>query len=250
MRADTAAIAVTDLSKTYRDVVAVDGVSFSVGRGTIVGLLGGNGAGKTTTIAMIMGLVLPTRGTARVLGVDMAHARHRVLHRINFESPYVEMPKRLTVRQNLKVFGALYGVPDIRARIDALAAELDLTELLDRPAGQLSAGQKTRVALAKALINTPDVLLLDEPTASLDPDTADWVRSRLERYRREHFAAMLLASHNMPEVERLCDSVLMMKAGKIVDQGAPAELIARYGRQTMEEVFLDVARDRRREAAE
>ena len=158
------------------------------------------------------------------------------------------MPKRLTVRQNLKVFGALYNVRNLKERIAELAADLDLVEFLDRPSGQLSAGQKTRVALAKSLINTPDLLLLDEPTASLDPDTADWVRSHLERYRRDRFASILLASHNMPEVERLCDYVLMMKAGKIVDQGAPGELLARYGRQTMEEVFLDVARDRKREA--
>ena len=252
MRADTPAIVVTDLAKTYRDVVAVDGISFSVARGAIVGLLGGNGAGKTTTVAMIMGLVLPTRGTATVLGADMARERYRVLSRINFESPYVEMPKRLTVRQNLKVFGTLYSVDALGERIEALAASLHLKDFLDRPSGQLSAGQKTRVALAKALINSPDVLLLDEPTASLDPDTADWVRSRLEAYRREHHAAILLASHNMPEVERLCDDVLMMKEGKIVDRGAPADLISRYGRQTMEDVFLDVARGRRgsREAAE
>ena len=247
MRAETPAIAVAGLAKSYRAVRAVDGIAFTVARGAIVGLLGGNGAGKTTTIAMIMGLVLPTAGTASVLGADMARERHRVLHRINFESPYVEMPKRLTVRQNLKVFGALYNVRDLKGRIAELATELDLTEFLDRPAGQLSAGQKTRVALAKALINTPDVLLLDEPTASLDPDTADWVRASLERYRKDRFASILLASHNMPEVERLCDDVLMMKGGKIVDRGAPAELIARYGRQTMEEVFLDVARARKRD---
>ncbi len=252
MRAEAPAIAVTGLTKTYREVTAVAGISFSVARGSIVGLLGGNGAGKTTTIAMIMGLVLPTEGTASVLGADMARERHKVLHRVNFESPYVEMPKRLTVRQNLRVFGALYNVRGVAARIDELAAELSLRDFLDRPSGQLSAGQKTRVALAKALINTPDVLLLDEPTASLDPDTADWVRTRLERYRAEHRAAILLASHNMPEVERLCDDVLMMKAGRIVDRGSPAELIARYGRETMEDVFLDVARGRRRdrEAAE
>ena len=250
MRAEAPAIAVTDLTKRYRRITAVDGISFSVPRGSIVGLLGGNGAGKTTTIAMIMGLVLPTTGTAKVLGADMARERHRVLHRLNFESPYVEMPKRLTVRQNLRVFGALYSVPDIKRRIAELASELDLEPLLDRPAGQLSAGQKTRVALTKALVNAPDVLLLDEPTASLDPDTADWVRSRLERYRSERYATILLASHNMPEVERLCENVVMMKEGKIVDQGAPSELIARYGRQTMEDVFLDVARGRDREAAE
>ena len=250
MRAEAPAIAVVELTKTYKQVKAVAGISFAVPRGSIVGLLGGNGAGKSTTIAIIMGLVLPTSGTASVLGADMARERHKVLHRINFESPYVEMPKRLTVRQNLKVFGALYNVQDLGSRIKELAGELDLADFLDRPSGQLSAGQKTRVALAKALVNTPDVLLLDEPTASLDPDTADWVRSHLERYRREHRATILLASHNMPEVERLCDDVLMMKGGAIVDRGAPAELIARYGRQNMEEVFLDVARDRRREAAE
>ena len=250
MRAEAPAIAVTDLTKRYRKITAVDDISFSVPRGSIVGLLGGNGAGKTTTIAMIMGLVLPTKGTAKVLGADMARERHRVLHRLNFESPYVEMPKRLTVRQNLRVFGALYSVPDIKRRIAELARELDLEPLLDRPAGQLSAGQKTRVALAKALVNAPDVLLLDEPTASLDPDTADWVRSRLERYRSERCATILLASHNMPEVERLCENVVMMKEGKIVDHGSPSELIARYGRQTMEDVFLDVARGRDREAAE
>jgi ABC-2 type transport system ATP-binding protein len=247
MRAETPAIAVDDLVKSYGQVEAVRGVSFTVSRGSIVGLLGGNGAGKTTTIAMIMGLVLPSRGAARVLGADMARDRYRVLHRINFESPYVELPKRLTVRQNLKVFGTLYGVPDLVLRIAELAASFELDEFLDRPAGQLSAGQKTRVALAKALINTPDVLLLDEPTASLDPDTADWVRSRLERYRKEHFAAILLASHNMPEVERLCDDVIMMRAGLIVDRGAPADLITRYGRTTMEDVFLDVARGRARD---
>jgi len=250
MRAEAPAIAVTELTKSYGQVMAVDGISFQVARGAIVGLLGGNGAGKTTTIAIIMGLTLPSSGTATVLGADMSRERHRVLHRINFESPYVEMPQRLTVRQNLKVFGALYNVRGLADRIDELAGELDLAALLDRPSGKLSAGQKTRVALAKALINTPDVLLLDEPTASLDPDTADWVRSRLERYRRDHRASILLASHNMPEVERLCDDVLMMKDGKIVDRGSPAELITRYGRQTMEEVFLDVARNRRREAAE
>jgi ABC-2 type transport system ATP-binding protein len=245
MCAELPAIAVADLVKTFGAVSAVDGVNFTVGRGEIVGLLGGNGAGKTTTIAIVMGLTLPTRGSATVLGVDMARERHRVLHRINFESPYVEMPKRLTVRQNLKVFGKLYSVEGLKERIEEIAAALDLGDLLDRASGQLSAGQKTRVALAKALINTPDVLLLDEPTASLDPDTADWVRGHLERYRRERNAALLLASHNMPEVERLCDQVLMLKAGRIVDRGAPAELIARYGRETMEDVFLDVARGRR-----
>ena len=220
-------------------------------RGAIVGLLGGNGAGKTTTIAMIMGLVLPTSGTARVLGVDMARERHKILHRINFESPYVEMPKRLTVRQNLQGFRRALRCRRHQRRKSTSSPPSSISSICStaRPASSRP-GQKTRVALAKALINQPDVLLLDEPTASLDPDTADWVRSHIERYRRERHAAILLASHNMPEVERLCDDVLMMKAGKIVDRGEPAELIARYGRTTMEEVFLDVARDRRKEAAE
>jgi len=239
------AIAVTDLAKTYGGVRAVDGISFAVRQGSVTGLLGGNGAGKTTTIAIIMGLILPTSGTARVLGADMASERHRVLHRINFESPYVELPKRLTVRQNLTVFGRLYGVRELSRRIEELAAELALHEFLDRPAGNLSAGQKTRVALAKALVNRPEVLLLDEPTASLDPDTADWVRSHLEAYRRDRGATILLASHNMVEVERMCDEVIMMRTGRIVDTGSPRALIGRYGRRTLEEVFLDIARRRR-----
>jgi ABC-2 type transport system ATP-binding protein len=239
------AIAVTDLVKTYGGVRAVDGISFAVRQGSVTGLLGGNGAGKTTTIAIIMGLVLPTSGSARVLGADMAHERHQVLHRINFESPYVELPKRLTVRQNLSVFGRLYGVRDLEGRIDRLADDLALHELLGRQTGNLSAGQKTRVALAKALINEPELLLLDEPTASLDPDTADWVRSHLESYRRMRGATILLASHNMLEVERMCDEVLMMRDGRIVDQGSPQALIGRYGRETLEEVFLDIARQRR-----
>jgi ABC-2 type transport system ATP-binding protein len=233
-------------------VPAVDGISFSIAPGSITGLLGGNGAGKSTTISMIMGLLVPTSGRVTVLGADMPQQRYRVLHRMNFESPYVEMPMRLTVRQNLKVFGMLYGVPSLRARIDELGEALDLTEFLDRPTGKLSAGQKTRVSLAKALINSPDLLLLDEPTASLDPDTADWVRARLERYCRDQHATMLLASHNMAEVERLCERVIFMKRGRIEDDDAPPRLLARYGRRTLEEVFLDVSRgrDEAREAAQ
>jgi len=250
--ASSPAIAVDQLVKLYKTVTAVDGISFALERGSITGLLGGNGAGKTTTIATIMGLVIPTSGRVSVLGVDMAHHRHRVLHRMNFESPYVEMPKRLTIRQNLKVFGMLYGVTDIAARTAALARDLELTDLLDRASGSLSAGQKTRVALAKALINDPEVLLLDEPTASLDPDTADWVRARLARYSAERGATMLIASHNMTEVERLCERVIIMKGGRIEDDDTPRHLLARYGRSTLEEVFLDVARGRgaERESAE
>jgi ABC-2 type transport system ATP-binding protein len=245
----TAAIAVERLRKVYKGVVAVDGISFDLTPGTITGLLGGNGAGKTTTIAMIMGLVTPTSGSVTVLGAAMPRGRYRVLHRMNFESPYVDMPMRLTVRQNLTVFAELYGVEDVPARIAALAADLDLTEFLDRPNGKLSAGQKTRVALAKSLLNEPEVLLLDEPTASLDPDTADWVRGRLETFCRRRGATVLLASHNMSEVERLCSRVIIMKRGRIEDDDTPAKLLARYGRRNLEEVFLDVARGREREVA-
>jgi ABC-2 type transport system ATP-binding protein len=244
MKAIEPAIAVHDLVKTYKSGTAVAGISFALVPGTITGLLGGNGAGKTTTIAMIMGLVAPTSGTVRVLSADMPRQRHRVLHRMNFESPYVEMPMRLTVRQNLTVFGMLYGVEDVDGRIGSLAAELNLGDLLDRQTGKLSAGQKTRVSLAKALLNRPEVLLLDEPTASLDPDTADWVRARLERYCLQHHATVLLASHNMSEVERMCSRVIIMKLGRIEDDDTPAALLARYGRSTLEEVFLDVARGR------
>jgi ABC-2 type transport system ATP-binding protein len=201
---------------------------------------------------MILGLVLPTSGNIEVLGAQMPRQRYRVLHRMNFESPYMDMPHRLTVRQNLNVFGRLYAVKDLPDRIASLAGQLELTELLDRPVGKLSAGQKTRVALAKALINAPELLLLDEPTASLDPDTADWVRTRLEDFRKQYGATLLLASHNMVEVERLCERVIMMKAGRIEDDDTPARLLVRYGRDTLEQVFLDVARGRGhvREAAQ
>jgi ABC-2 type transport system ATP-binding protein len=246
------ALEVDQLAKVYGSTRAVDGISFALAPGSITALLGGNGAGKTTTIAMILGLVTPTSGSARVLGAEMPRQRYRVLHRMNFESPYIDMPHRLTVRQNLTVFGRLYAVAALAERIAAIASELDLVEFLDRSTGSLSAGQKTRVALAKALINSPDVLLLDEPTASLDPDTADWVRSRLERYRRERGATVLLASHNMNEVERLCERVIMLKRGRIEDDDTPQKLLIRYGRQTLEEVFLDMARGRghAREAAQ
>jgi len=243
-------VKVDRLSKRYGEVVAVDGISFTVEAGTCVGLLGGNGAGKTTTIAMMLGLLLPSAGTVEVLGADMARQRWCVLDRMNFSSPYVELPNRLTVRENLSVYGGLYGVADVAGRIARLARDLDLEAFVDRPVGRLSAGEKTRVALAKALLNEPAVLLLDEPTASIDPDTADRLRTYLETFRRETGAAIVLASHNMSEVERLCDEVLMLRAGKLVDRGVPAELVSRYGRSNLEEVFLDIARDRRREAAE
>jgi ABC-2 type transport system ATP-binding protein len=243
------AIQVEGLTKRYGDVLAVDAIDFVVAAGTTLGLLGGNGAGKTTTIAMLLGLLIPTEGRIEVLGHDMARDRFAALARMNFSSPYVALPQRLTVAQNLRVYGHLYGVPHLKRRINELAGELELFEILHRRAGQLSAGQKTRVALAKALINRPEVLLLDEPTASLDPDTGDWVRTWLERYRDATGCTILLASHNMAEVERLCSQVLMLKQGRIVDRGSPADLLARYRREDLEEVFLDIARDRRHASA-
>jgi ABC-2 type transport system ATP-binding protein len=238
------AISVEGLTKRYGDVLAVDGIGFHAAPGQTLGLLGGNGAGKTTTIAMLLGLLIPTAGRIRILGHDMARDRFAALARMNFSSPYIALPSRLSVAENLRVYGHLYGVKRLEARIRELALELDLHGFLDRPAGNLSAGQKTRVTLAKALINRPDVLLLDEPTASLDPDTGDMVRSWLERYRAESGCTILLASHNMGEVERLCDEVLMLKQGRIVDQGSPAALLDRYGRGDLEQVFLDIARNR------
>lgn len=238
----SSAIVLSNVCKRFEQVLAVDDLSVELRAGATTALLGGNGAGKTTTIAMLLGLLLPTSGAITVLGVDMLRQRYRVLPRINFSSPYVDLPRRLTVRENLRVYGLLYGVRALAARIKKLSDALELGALLDRPYGVLSAGQKTRVTLAKALLNEPELLLLDEPTASLDPDTADYVRGYLEHYQRQTRASVVLASHNMTEVERMCDDVLMLRAGRLVDRGTPAELLARYGRQNMEEVFIDVAR--------
>jgi ABC-2 type transport system ATP-binding protein len=236
------AIKVENLAKTFDSVIAVDNISFEVQRGMTTALLGGNGAGKTTTIAMLLGLLLPTSGSIRIFGEDMLHHRYRLLHRMNFSSPYVDLPHRLTIRQNLTVYAHLYRLDNTRARIAQLAEELDLSAILDRSYGKLSAGQRTRVALAKSLLNAPDLLLLDEPTASLDPDTADYVRGYLEEYQRRSGATILLASHNMGEVERLCAEVIMLKRGRIVDRGSPNALIARHGLNNLEEVFIDIAR--------
>jgi ABC-2 type transport system ATP-binding protein len=235
-------VSVRNLRKIYRDITAVDCISFSLESGSITALLGGNGAGKTTTISMLMGLVVPTSGEALVFGANMARDRHRVLHRMNFESPYVDVPMRLTVRQNLEIFARLYGLRDLKGRIAETAEEFRLAELMDRPYGKLSAGQKTRVSMAKALLNDPEVLLLDEPTASLDPDTADWARSKLEAYCRDRGATLVLASHNMAEVERLADRVIMLEKGRIIADETPPELIKRFGRANLEEVFLAIAR--------
>jgi ABC-2 type transport system ATP-binding protein len=244
MPTDSVAIRVDKLSKRYEDVVAVDGISFEVQSGATGALLGGNGAGKTTTLAMMLGLILPSSGSVVMLGEDMLHHRYRVLPFINFSSPYVDLPQRLTVAQNLTIYGHLYGLKDIKRRLVRLGEDLDISGFMKRPYGTLSAGQKTRVALAKALLNEPQVLLLDEPTASLDPDTADRARGYLQAYQRRTGATIFLASHNMAEVERLCTDVIILRAGSIVDRGTPKALIARYGRKNLEEVFLDIARQR------
>jgi ABC-2 type transport system ATP-binding protein len=235
-------VAVEGLHKRFGAVDAVAGIDFAVGAASTTALLGGNGAGKTTTLSILLGLLVPTSGRVSVFGEDMVRHRHRVLPSMNFSSPYVDLPRRLTVIENLTVYGHLYGLTGVGARIRKLARDLDIEAFLRRPTGDLSSGQRTRVALAKALLNAPRLLLLDEPTASLDPDTADWVRGYLEAYQQESGATIVLASHNMGEVERLCDQVLMMRRGHIVDRGMPAALIERYGRQTLEQVFLDIAR--------
>ena len=235
---------VRDLTKIYGAVTAVDRISFTLAEGTTVALLGGNGAGKTTTIAMLLGLVVPSAGEVRVFGEDVSRNRGAVAHRMNFQSPYVDLPARLSVQQNLTVYAGLYGIANAVERVAYIAEELQIGPLLDRPTGKLSAGQKTRVGLAKALLNAPDLLLLDEPTASLDPDTADWVRRKLKDYADTRGATLLLASHNMAEVERLADRVILLDQGRIIEDETPADLIATYGRETLEEVFLDVVRGR------
>ena len=237
-----APVEVRSLRKVFGGVVAVDGIDLSLAAGSIVALLGGNGAGKTTTISTIMGLIVPTSGVALVFGEDMARHRHRVLHRVNFASPYVEVPKRLTVAENLEVFARLYGVAERRRRIVELVEDFRIGELVKRPFGALSAGQRTRVSLAKALLNAPELLVLDEPTASLDPETASWIRERIGRYAREQKASVILASHNMREVEQLADRVVMLQKGRIIADETPAGLVERFGRRDLEEAFLAIVR--------
>ena len=220
------------------------GIDLNIARGSITALLGGNGAGKTTTMAMLLGLLEPSSGEIHLLGRDLATKRTEITPKLNFSSPYVDLPNRLTVRQNLIVYGHLYGIPHLNDRIAHLVDKLQIGELLNRNHGSLSAGQRTRASLAKSLLNAPELLLLDEPTASLDPDTADWVRTLLLDYRQETGATIFMASHNMFEVERMCDDVIMMKQGAVVDSGTPQKLIAAYSRDNLEEVFLDIARNR------
>ena len=238
----TNSIEVINLSKKYKSKNAVSNINFKIGENEIVGLLGPNGCGKTTTIGMILGLLKPTNGEVLINGKNIETNKISLLHKMNFISPYIELPKKLKVKQNLIVYGKLYNVDDLENRIDYLSDKLRLSDLLDKITGELSSGQKNRVSLAKALINDPTVLLLDEPTASLDPETGDFIRTFLEDYKKEKKISVLLASHNMEEVKRLCSSVLMMKDGLIVDRGTPEELITKYGRRNLEEVFLEIAR--------
>ena len=238
----TNSIEVINLSKTYKSKKAVKNINFKINENEIVGLLGPNGCGKTTTIAMILGLLKPTSGQVLINGLDIEIHRIALLHKMNFISPYIELPKKLTVKQNLIVYGKLYSVQNLNHRIDLLSDTLRLREFLNNVTGELSSGQKNRVSLAKALINDPTVLLLDEPTASLDPETGDFIRTFLENYKKEKKISVLLASHNMNEVKRLCNSVLMMKDGVIIDNGTPDQLIKKHGRENLEEVFLQLAR--------
>ena len=235
-------IEVINLSKTYNNKKAVNNINFNIGENEIIGLLGPNGCGKTTTIAMILGLLKPTEGKVLINKKNIENNRIELLHKMNFISPYIELPKKLTVKQNLVVYAKLYNVKNINERIEYLSSTLRLEKFINNLTGELSSGQKNRVSLAKSLINTPSVLLLDEPTASLDPETGNFIRSFLEEYINEKKISILLASHNMEEVKRLCSSVMMMKNGKIIDRGSPDKLIRKHGRKNLEEVFLKLAR--------
>ena len=235
-------IEVINLSKSFQNTEAVKNINFNIRENEIIGLLGPNGSGKTTTIAMILGLLKPTKGKILINKKNIEYHRIELLHKMNFISPYIELPKKLTVKQNLIVYAKLYNVKKVDERIDYLSSTLRLNEFLNKLTGELSSGQKNRVSLAKSLINNPSVLLLDEPTASLDPETGNFIRSFLEVYIKQKKISILLASHNMEEVKRLCTSVMMMKNGKIIDRGAPKELIKKHGRKNLEEVFLKLAR--------
>ena len=236
-------IEINNLSKKYKKNVAVKNLNFKIKKGTIIGLLGPNGCGKSTTIGMMLGLIKPTSGNVIIKNQNIEKERINLLEKMNFISPYIELPKKLTVEENLKVYGRLYGVKNLKEKIDELMVKLNLNEFKSRHTGELSSGQKNRVSLAKALINDPEILLLDEPTASLDPDVGDNIRSFIEDFATNKQTTILLASHNMNEVERLCSEVMMMKNGEIIDGGKSSDLINKHGRKNLEEVFLKIVRE-------
>jgi len=238
-------IKVQKLTKKFKNYLAVNNINFSLEENKTLGLLGPNGCGKTTSIGMMLGLITPSSGEVLINNQNVNSAnRNDLLSRMNFASPYIELPKKLTVRQNLEVYGRLYGVKDLKNRIAEIADDLNLNSFLIKQTGELSSGQKNRVSLAKSLINKPDILFLDEPTASLDPDIGDFVRQYIETYKTKNKITILLASHNMKEVERLCDTVIMMKEGQIVDSGTCKELIGKHGRDNLEDTFLQIARSK------
>jgi len=240
----TTPLEVIKLTKIYNKKEAVKNISFKINKNETIGVLGPNGCGKTTTIGMILGLLKPSNGKVFINGISIEHEREELLNELNFISPYIELPKKLSVQQNLEVYGRLYDIKNLNSKIEELTEKLRLKEIINKITGELSSGQKNRVSLAKSIINNPKVLLLDEPTASLDPETGDFVRSFLEDYQKENKASILLASHNMNEVERLCSSVLMMRNGNIIDQDSPKELIKKHGRKNLEEVFLKLTREK------
>ena len=238
-------IEIKNLSKEYNNILAVKNINFTINKGSIVGLLGPNGCGKTTTIGMMLGLIKPNSGAVFINGqnIENENNRTKILEKVNFISPYVELPKKLTVKENLKVYGKMYGVNNLNEKILNLMKELNLLEFEKRKTGELSSGQKNRVSLAKALINDPEILFLDEPTASLDPDVGDYIRTYIENFASKKSATILLASHNMNEVERLCNEVMMMKNGEIIDKGTCDSLINKHGRKNLEETFLKIVRE-------
>ena len=240
---NTTTIEINNLTKKYGNILAVKNINFKINKGTIIGLLGPNGCGKSTTIGMMLGLIKPTSGTVVINGQNIENNRTNLLEKMNFISPYIELPKKLTVEENLKVYGRLYGVKNLESKISELMEKLKLTQFKKRKTGELSSGQKNRVSLAKALVNDPEILLLDEPTASLDPDVSDYIRTFIEDFASKKGTTILLASHNMNEVERLCHEVMMMKDGKIIDKGKSSDLINKHGRKNLEEVFLKIVRE-------
>ena len=236
-------IEINNLNKKYKNTLAVKNINFKIKKGSIVGLLGPNGCGKSTTIGMMLGLIKPTSGGVIINNKNIENNRTDLLQKINFISPYIKLPKKLTIEENLKVYGRMYGVKNLNEKIAELTEKLNLTEFKKRKTGELSSGQKNRVSLAKALINDPEILLLDEPTASLDPDVGDYVRSIIEKFSSDNKKTILIASHNMDEVERLCDEVMMMKNGEIIDKGKSSDLVDKHGRKNLEEVFLKIVRE-------